>query len=127
MTTGRPTTRTRPPFGARLEKARTRRGLTQLALARLLGVNRSLVRYYERDARDPKIDFVRRCAAVLKTPLSRLLGAEPVPRSAEADGLDRFIRKLRKLDAGGQEFALRLFERQLPEIASERAKGKKHD
>lgn len=113
---GRPTNRRRPDFGARLARIRAEQGITQLGLARKLRVNRSLIRYYERDTDDPKLSFVVRCAKALDIPPEALIGTVIGSRSTLEPKLAHFIKRLTALDARRRALAVRLFSRQLVEF-----------
>jgi transcriptional regulator with XRE-family HTH domain len=73
----RPTKRSGTDFGLRLAEARKAAGLTQQQLAEKLGVSQQMVDYYERRARNPSADFVRRATALLNVSADVLLGAQP--------------------------------------------------
>lgn len=75
-TMARPTTKRGTDFGSRLAEARKAAGLTQVQLAEQLGVSQQMVDYYERRARNPSADFVRRAAALLNVSVDSLLGAQ---------------------------------------------------
>lgn len=113
---GRTTSRKRPAFGARLAAVRNERGVTQNTLARKLKVNRSLIRYYERDTRDPKVSFVIRCADALEVPVEVLIGKTGTDKHHLDPAIARFARLLMTLDAKSRGFGLRLFSRQLTEL-----------
>lgn len=62
-------------------RARRKAGLTQQDLAGKLGVTQALIRYYERDAKDPKSAFIMKCAAALNVnPEILLRDAHPSKR-----------------------------------------------
>jgi transcriptional regulator with XRE-family HTH domain len=75
----RPTNTRGTDFGLRLADARKAAGLTQIRLAEQLGVSQQMIDYYERRARNPSADFVRRAAAMLNVSADVLLGA-PQPK-----------------------------------------------
>lgn len=52
-------------FGDRLRAVLAEKGLSQADLSRLANVDRSMVTKYLKGTKHPKIDTVRRCAAVL--------------------------------------------------------------
>ena len=82
---GRIPTKEAPLFGQRLAAVRRERGLSQEAFASALGTTRANVAYYERSAKNPTLDFIRRCAEVLDIPPSELVG----PAEANAAGRKR--------------------------------------
>ncbi len=76
-------------IGARLERARTERGLSQHGLARLIGVERPTVCRWERGLRIPSIPALLRVAAALAVPPSALLPDGPDGNHAAVDdGMD---------------------------------------
>lgn len=76
-------------IGARLERARAARGISQKRLATLVGVERPTVCRWERGARIPSIPALLRTAAALAVPPSALLpDADPdggVPDDGEGN------------------------------------------
>ena len=112
---GRPTSRKRPDFGARLAALRSSLGLTQKALARKLRIKPGLLRYYERDSSDPKVSFVIRCAEALGVSASWLCGGV-LPDEAGEPAITAFNIKLASLQPKQRALALRLFTRQLAEL-----------
>jgi transcriptional regulator with XRE-family HTH domain len=113
---GRPTSRRRPAFGSRLAAMRNQRGLTQDALARQLRINRTLLRYYERETSDPRISVLLECAKALAVPASLLLEngsdfSEPMDPAVR-----RFADQLMSLNSKQRMLALRLFAGQISEL-----------
>ncbi len=116
---GRTSPRKRPPFGRRLASARTEQGLTQASLAAKLGVDRTTIRHYERSVFDPKLGFVLRCCKALHVSIESLIGRTVLPQPSQSGALRRFNERLLQLSPRRQQFALRLFGRQLVEIMKE--------
>jgi transcriptional regulator with XRE-family HTH domain len=83
-----------------------------------MGIERSLVRYYERDAKNPKLESVRRFAQVLDVPLETLLGGQPrsISKGGPAGDLGRLVKGIEKLEPKKRRFVVRLFLSQLPEL-----------
>jgi transcriptional regulator with XRE-family HTH domain len=113
---GRPTNRRRPAFGTRMAAIRHERGISQQSLAKKLNVNRSLIRYYERDTLDPKMSVVLRCAKALKVPIEILIGRNCAAAQRMDPSVSRLVQALMTMDPKRRGFALRLFSRQLTEI-----------
>ena len=93
---GRPPTKKAPDFGQRLAVARRGRGLTQQQFADLLAMTVKAVDYYERRARNPSIEFVRRAADKLNISVVELLGENSVSvrqRPGPAPKLQRQIER----------------------------------
>jgi transcriptional regulator with XRE-family HTH domain len=61
-------------LGDKLKNLRKQKGLTQEDLARLLGTANSTVSMYERGARVPDIDTMRRIAEIFRVDMNYLLG-----------------------------------------------------
>ena len=103
-------------------RLRLRVGLTQQTLAERLGVDRSLVRYYERTATNPKMTFVLKCAAALKVAPKHLLPSEETrgrPLRGPAARWDRILeRALKNLHPRKLQLFFRLVESQLEMIES---------
>lgn len=60
-------------FGEKLKKLRTGQNLTQQQLATLLGVQKSVVSYYESGERSPSTDVLIKLASVFHTTVDYLL------------------------------------------------------
>ena len=61
-------------LGMRIKLARTRRGLTQAALARRVGLSKNSMNLIERDMSQPAFAWVQKMAAVLNVSLDYLGG-----------------------------------------------------
>lgn len=110
---GRPPTKDAPDFGKRLAAARRAKGLSQEALADLLGTTRVNVGYYERKATNPTLEFIQRCADALAVPLADLIGAE-APKNGHKPGppskLQQQIEEIRRLPRAKQRFVSELLD-----------------
>lgn len=104
---GRTTPHPRTPFGERLAAARQAAGLSQVALAKKLGVDRTLVRHNERKVADPKMTFLIRCCAALDVSLDELIDAPAAFRSRRSVAVDRLVKMLRRLGHRKQAALLR--------------------
>jgi len=74
-------------FGSRLKALRKERGLSQTALADLLGSSKQVVSRYETGQRVPKVDTVLHYASALGVPLSVLAGPDGDEDLAESEKL----------------------------------------
>jgi transcriptional regulator with XRE-family HTH domain len=118
---GRTPTKEAPPFGRRLAALRTKQGLTQAELAKLLGTSVKMVDYYERRARNPAVSVVEKCAAAFGVPLAELTsddGGEesrkprPGPRPQWEERMDR----IRALPRAKREFILKALDALLRDV-----------
>jgi transcriptional regulator with XRE-family HTH domain len=64
-------------LGMRIKLARTRRGLTQAALARRVGMSKNSMNLIERDMSQPAFAWVQKIAEVLDVSLDYLGGRTP--------------------------------------------------
>jgi transcriptional regulator with XRE-family HTH domain len=118
---GRPPVKQAPDFGQRLAVARRGRGLTQQQFAEVLGITGKAVDYYERRARNPSIDFVRRAADKLKVSVAELLGEDSLSvrqRPGPPPKLQRQIEELRRLPRAKQRFVSELLDTVLQKATS---------
>ena len=123
MAGGRPTNQKAPPFGERLAALRKAHGLSQADFAEKVGVSREMVNYYERRAKNPTADFVRKAARVLAVGADELLGVKPLsPRKpGPTSKLQQKIELLRRLPETKQKLVLDLLDAVL---ASELARAR---
>lgn len=59
-------------LGSRIKKCRTQAGITQVELAKRLGVTPQAISQYERGIKNPKLDTVKRIADALEVPWTDL-------------------------------------------------------
>ena len=74
MQTGRPSTKERPAFGARLHALREQAGLSQQQLAERLDMNQRAYAYWERNPVALRPDQLQNLAAALSVAVEDLLG-----------------------------------------------------
>jgi len=86
-------------FGLRLQEIRKRRGLSQVEVARKLGIHQSLISQYERGYLRLHGALLVRLAQVLKTTPDAILAVKQLVPDGESATLDRrFVRRLQRLD-----------------------------
>lgn len=61
-------------LGERIVKLRTKQNITQIALAKSLGITKSMLSKYENEINDPKSEVVSNIADILHTSTDYLLG-----------------------------------------------------
>ena len=77
MQTGRPSTRPRSEFGARLHAAREASGLTQSQVAEKLGITQTAYALWERRDMALRPEQIESVAKTLKVTVEHLFGVEP--------------------------------------------------
>lgn len=120
----RPTTKQATDFGTQLTEARNAAGLTQAQLAARLSVSQQMIDYYERRAKNPTADFIRKAAATLNVTVDQLLGHEvkngrkPGPPSKLHQKIDQVAR----LPRAKQQYVLQFLDQVLTSSALELGK-----
>ena len=71
-------------IGERINAARTAKGLSVEALAKMVGVNRSAVHRWEADERTPRIEYIFRLSVALDIDVNDLVGTRKDPESIMA-------------------------------------------
>lgn len=66
----------RYPFGQALAAIRLKKGLTQAELAKLMGTTVRVISHYEREAKNPTAETVKKLAEALNIQISKLLVTE---------------------------------------------------
>ena len=108
----RPTNKRPTDFGARLTTARQASGLTQAQLAERLSVSQQMIDYYERRAKNPTADFIRKAASALNVSVDVLLGHQvknsrkPGPPSQ----LEQRVSAVRQLPRDKQKVVLQFLD-----------------
>jgi len=82
MKTGRPSTKERPPFGARLHALREQAGLSQQQLAERLGLTQRAYAYWERNPVALRPDQLQKLTDALEITIEELLGDPAAKRRA---------------------------------------------
>lgn len=80
-------------FGAKLKKLRKEKNLTQKQLASLIGVQNSVISFYEVGERVPSPEIIIKLATVLHVSSDYLLGIEK-NESVDVSGLDEHDKML---------------------------------
>ncbi|MGH8020914.1 MAG: helix-turn-helix domain-containing protein [Opitutaceae bacterium] len=102
-----------PFFGQRLAAFRTAKGLSQAQLGEELGMTRDLVAYYERAAKNPSLDQVKRLADFFGVTVGEML-KDSSPRVATKPGpvsrLEELAAKAAKMPRADQRAAIKMLE-----------------
>lgn len=85
-------------FGKRLQEIRKRRGVSQVALGRRLGIHQSLISQYERGYVRLHGSLIVRFALALQTTPDEILAVETPENEVSHTSDRRFIRRLDKID-----------------------------
>jgi transcriptional regulator with XRE-family HTH domain len=112
MRTGRPSKRSRPPFGERLHDLRQQAGLTQAQVAEHLGISARAYAFWERDPVALKADQLAALAKVFDVSVDYLVGQEP-PKERKGGLIGRARRafeQVSKLPRSRQQYILRVVE-----------------
>jgi transcriptional regulator with XRE-family HTH domain len=80
MQTGRPSKRSRPPFGERLHAFREEAGLTQAQVAEKLGITQRAYAFWEREVVALKPEQLSRLGDVLGVSLDALISEKPMKK-----------------------------------------------
>jgi transcriptional regulator with XRE-family HTH domain len=75
----RPSSKPRPPMGARLTQLRLDANLTQEELGRLVGVPQGVIAFWENSSKPPRSEVLVRMAAALGVRIEALLDAQSAP------------------------------------------------
>ena len=97
MPGGRPATKPAPKFGQRMAAFRAAKGFSQAQLGEALGMDRGLVAYYERAARNPSLEVVQKIADFFGVSVGELLN--DTARTARKPGPpSQFVQLAAQLD-----------------------------
>ena len=114
-------------FASRLRKAREERGLTQQAVADLLGISKSTYSGYETGKREPDVFKIKALSEVLSISADVLIGSNVIPISQTLSNEEHeHIKKYRVLDTHGKKVvdtALDLEYDRMTHIESREEKG----
>jgi transcriptional regulator with XRE-family HTH domain len=109
---GRPAKHPRSALGDRVAQARVQAGLSQIDLAKKLGVSQQVVAAWERKAKTLRTSTVSKLAEVLKTSTDQLLGvkAQPSKRVAPKGRLNQVFEAASRLPRRQQEKVVEFVE-----------------
>jgi transcriptional regulator with XRE-family HTH domain len=116
---GRPPLKEAPRFGQRLAVLRKQQGLSQKALAGLLGTTRNNIAYYERKADNPSLDFIERCARALRVSSQELIGHDQKGKPGRPSKLHQKIDQIGKLPRSTQQYVLQFLDQVLTTASRE--------
>jgi transcriptional regulator with XRE-family HTH domain len=109
-----------PFFGQRLAAFRSAKGLSQAQLGKALGMKRDLVAYYERAAKNPSLEQVKRIADFFGVTVGEML-KDTTPRATAKPGpasqLEQLAARATKLPRAEQKAAIKMLEGLLREAS----------
>jgi transcriptional regulator with XRE-family HTH domain len=100
-------------FGARVRELRKRKGITQVELAKALGVTQRGVSYYENETDNPSMDVIEKIARALGITKRLLIEYDEQPLANELMPIRSLQQKMRvvpKLPAEDQRYLVRTIE-----------------
>jgi transcriptional regulator with XRE-family HTH domain len=90
----------RYPFGSCLASERLKKGLTQAELATRMNTTVRVISHFEREVKNPPAETVKKLAAALNIPISKLLTTESHINESQIDrGLSKRFELAQKLPA----------------------------
>ena len=113
-------------FGSRLKERREELGITQMQLAKMLGISKGAVGNYETDVNSPRATILYKVFDILHCDANYLFQDEMKELiyrdQATPEEFENIIKKYRALDTFGQNTILYLLDRELTRVKS--IKGK---
>ena len=86
-------------FGQQLQKIRIQKGYTQRTLAELAGVSQRVIDHYEKHAKRPSIDKIKKLAAALGVTDEELLGIQQIKaKDLKEDTSFKIMKKVRIIE-----------------------------
>ena len=111
---GRPTKKDAPLFGQRLAALRVKSGLTQVELAKRLGMTQKAIDYYERRAEKPSIELLVALAEVFSVSTDEILGLKGKGNHPQKPGptsqTESAIEQIGKLSKSKQQTVFAMIE-----------------
>ncbi len=100
-------------FGARVKELRKRKGITQVELAKALGVTQRGISYYENEADNPSMEIIEKIARALAVSKRLLVEYDEQPLPDELKPIRSLQQKMRvvpKLPAEDQRYLVRTID-----------------
>jgi transcriptional regulator with XRE-family HTH domain len=100
-------------FGARVKELRRRKGVTQVELAKALGVTQRGISYYENETDNPSMEVIEKIAKALGVTKRLLIEYDEEPLADEPKPIRSLQQKMRvvpKLPAEDQRYLVRTIE-----------------
>lgn len=124
MQTGRPSTKKRPAFGARLHALREQAGLSQQLVADRLGMKHSAYAWWERHPVALRTEQLQKLAEVFGVPVEELVGSDAKKRGTGPVGkMRRIFEEASKLPRSQQRQISAVVEALVAQHTNNRAKA----
>jgi transcriptional regulator with XRE-family HTH domain len=119
MIRGRKPAKPAPYFGQRMTAFRAARGMTQYQLADALGMKRDLVAYYERSAKNPSLELVKKVSDYFGVTVGEMLNdtAKKRTKPGPPSRLEQLTARLARLPANEQKVVMNMLEGALPKAS----------
>jgi transcriptional regulator with XRE-family HTH domain len=93
---------------------RIAQGLSQAELGQKLGMTRDLVAYYERTARNPTLELVKKVADFFGVTVAEMLNDTPRSKPGPPSQLEQLTERLAKLPRNEQKLVIKMLQGVLP-------------
>jgi transcriptional regulator with XRE-family HTH domain len=119
MPGGRPPSKPAPFFGQRMAAFRIAKGLSQGELADKLGMTRDLVTYYERAAKNPSLETVKKIADFFGVTVGEMLNdtARGAKKPGPPSKIHQLTERIAKLPPTEQKLMVKMIEGALANVA----------
>jgi transcriptional regulator with XRE-family HTH domain len=118
MPGGRPPSKPAPYFGQRMSAFRIAKGMSQGDLATALGMTRDLVTYYERAAKNPSLELVKKVADYFGVSVGEMLKdtAKGSRKPGPPSKLEQLTERIAKLPPTEQKLMVKMIEGALSNV-----------
>ncbi len=100
-------------LGSRIARLRKEKGLTQVELAKTIGIKQALISDYERSRLRPNYEMIIRLAIALEVTTDELLGVKAIKNSKPNLKIQKRMRKIEALPETQQKFVLKTIDSHL--------------
>jgi transcriptional regulator with XRE-family HTH domain len=114
MIRGRKPSKPAPYFGQRMAAFRIAKEMTQYQLADALGMKRDLIAYYERSAKNPSLELVKKVADFFGVTVGEMLNdtakTKTIGKPGPASQIEQLAARAAKLPRAEQKVVIKMLE-----------------